>query len=205
MIIALKDNIVHSALKQVSFLSSNGLPYIKTGVSYSPTTIAEIEFDTNGREDYMSVFGASHTDDLNMLRMRLNPDNVRGGTWDSDMEWTGGVFNLNERTKVVIDSSRNSVYCNGVKLSEEGYHGWFKPCGLTGEVYLFANHDFKNNSHVSWNNRNITVRIYSFRMSDGGRLLLNLIPVLVKGVGCMYDTVSKKLFLNDGDGEFGYG
>jgi hypothetical protein len=50
--------------------------------------------------------------------------------------------------------------------------------------------------------RNIDLKVYAFTVLKEGVKLLNFIPVVVDGVGYMYDTVSKKLFGNVGTGNF---
>lgn len=49
------------------------------------------------------------------------------------------------------------------------------------------------------------MRIYSFRESNDGKTLVNLVPCLDEtGAPCMYDTVSKRPFYNAGAGDFLY-
>ena len=52
-------------------------------------------------------------------------------------------------------------------------------------------------------NYNYKGKIYSCEITEGDKLVMDLIPVLDKNlVACMYDKVSGKYFYNQGDGEF---
>ncbi len=64
-------------------------------------------------------------------------------------------------------------------------------------LYLFAG----NIAGVA--NYNYKGKIYSCEITEGDKLVMDLIPVLDKNlVPCMYDKVSGKYFYNQGDGEF---
>ena len=62
-----------------------------------------------------------------------------------------------------------------------------------------------------YNNLNMTTRrtnnvnVYSFKLTDNGVLVRDLVPVRVGSVGYMYDRVSGKLFGNEGTGAFTVG
>lgn len=51
-----------------------------------------------------------------------------------------------------------------------------------------------------------TYRVYKFSLTQEESIIMDLIPALDKnGIPCMYDTVSKQPFYNEGTGEFLYG
>jgi hypothetical protein len=47
-----------------------------------------------------------------------------------------------------------------------------------------------------------TARLYSFKLTEGDSIILDLIPVRIGSIGYMYDKVSGKLFENKGTGNF---
>lgn len=70
----------------------------------------------------------------------------------------------------------------------------------TSPIQLFAVNT--SNSYSSF----LKGKIYEWKYLENGKLLQHFIPVLdFKGVACMFDKVSQKLFYNNGSGEFLYG
>lgn len=67
-------------------------------------------------------------------------------------------------------------------------------------MYLFANNKY-NTAQLP-----MIGRIWYFKIYDNNELVGDLIPALDEnGTPCMYDTVSKKTYYNQGTGEFLYG
>ena len=59
----------------------------------------------------------------------------------------------------------------------------------------------------SYNNKgtpsaNASYKVHAFKISNGTDIIMDLIPVRIGQVGCMYDRVSYKLFYNVGSGNF---
>ena len=77
---------------------------------------------------------------------------------------------------------------------------WAKNRDYLSDFYLFWARD------VTDNRKKAKLKLYKLEIYRGEELSLNLIPSLdTQGTPCLYDTVSKKAFYNQGTGEFLYG
>ena len=111
------------------------------------------------------------------------------------------VFNLNTQDKYLIKMYNGGIDINDTSATAvSSYFGntddWNKS-GSVSKIALFTTiRDELLEKRVS------KAKIYSFTVGD----MLNLIPCLDSdNKPCMYDTVSKKTFYNNGTGEFLYG
>ncbi len=195
------QNELPSGYKRVEYLESTGTQYIV--ISKNMT------FDENTTTTIEVAFTEAWTHDINLFGTLTN--NFR---FEMGQGWSGKglsanrglngrqyVFNLNTQDKYLIKMYNGGIDINDTSATAvSSYFGntddWNKS-GSVSKIALFTTiRDELLEKRVS------KAKIYSFTVGD----MLNLIPCLDSdNKPCMYDTVSKKTFYNNGTGEFLYG
>lgn len=180
--------------QQVEYLQSDSSAYIDTGIGGGSDDLEfECVFEYTKFAEYGAIYGNWVDDSTNMVRVILFnlPSILR------DYQNT-----LNN--KINIPAGMNTKYhylSNYLRIqinSEEIIRDYF-PKGHPNNtnVALF------NRSVINPNTqRNIGLKIYSFKISKSGEVLRDFAPVRIGNVGYMYDKVSKQLFGSIGTGQF---
>ena len=181
---------------RLDFLESTGSQYIDTGLTANQASAFRVDCEINANSGVVSgaVFGAQNG---GVYQDRAGWSEYTAGTqgwlfWGWTSESTVLPTPPTERHRVEL--SQTGLYYNGSQLRNLSGNNGFRTSGI---CWLFAR------------NRPDTVvtkyhgKIYSFNFSQDGKPQLNFVPVLdPTGTPCMYDTVSKQAFKNDGSGQF---
>lgn len=168
---------------EVEYLLSSGTQYIDTLIQPNQDLSVEIKWknETNQTNKYLFGSGTSTSD---CIRAFIGTSNYWrfGGGYKS--------FATNDTTERIAIMDKTKVIMNGEEYNYGGTVGTFSS---TKTIKLFAGATATSM---------ISTRIYYFKVSQNGTLILDLIPVRKDGVGYMYDRVSGTLFGNDGTGDF---
>jgi len=194
--VSLGDAAIQSGRKpytaEIEYLESTGTQYIDTGIAPSSAISETSVFEAVVPHATHAAFlyGTGNNGGRQSCGMCCNKGVVT--------YWNGTAFVLSETPysatqKYEIHRDANGFSVNGkeipAKMSEHATSDL--------SMYLFARHHTKG---VTDNFS--SVRLYSYRVKSGGKLILDLIPVRVGRVGHLYDKVSKKLYSNKGEGAF---
>lgn len=177
---------------EIEYLESNGNQYIETGIIPDADTGMSIHVVN------------SNTNTAFMAGLRNSSGNTRWG-----FVYDGGYYvEYNTDNHLSIRGVEASVQLNwlndgkgrGITQSEQKEINLpslsfvplfnirlFGAAGMTGQIY-------------SWSGKMTMAKI-----SQGSRVIMDLIPVRVGQTGYMYDKVSGQLFGNDGTGDFTLG
>ena len=169
---------------ELEYLESTGTQYIDTNITGTRTNMAyEIQFERNSTTTWLfgNVTGVGNSNDSG-----VTIGSIRFGTkYITDINLSSGI------QEVYVD--KNKYIINGMETQ------WSSTATASGNknIYLF----WANGSSAGKGGK-----IYSFKIFNNSNLILSFIPALDRnGIPCMYDTVSKHPFYNDGTGEFVYG
>ena len=184
---------------EVEYLESTGTQCIDTG--YAPGTdvvavSARYEF-TGGVAYAATVWGAQLATDRNWMANQYS-DRWWFGTQQG--QFAGSQGNYLHDVSWNINNGAVSGSVNGTM-----YSGTYSGSVVSGHsVYLFGCNAGGVAQRVS------SLKLYSYSLSDNGKLVRDLIPVRFtneqnQSEGAMYDRVSRKLFRNAGTGAFLYG
>ena len=177
---------------EVEWIRGDGSAYVDTGFDYSQETDeVSIEFNVAGSSAWNRniILGAYESGSTNF--------------WISIS--TGGMLQI-----IFANSQRSYSITGDAVVTLVG-----KTVSANGEQWTFTGDYiaslplfmFGRNNNGAVDNRNSTVKIYSFVARRNGVVILDLIPVkftnsLGVSEGAMYDRVSDKLFRNQGTGAF---
>lgn len=190
------DTAIRSSRKpyttEIEYLESTGTQYIDTGIAPSSAISETAVFEAVVPHATPAAFlyGTGNDGGRQSCGMCCNKGVVT--------YWNGTAFVLSKMPysatqKYEIHRDANGFSVNGkeipAKMSEHATSDL--------SMYLFARHHTKG---VTDNFS--SVRLYSYRVKSGGKLILDLIPVRVGRIGHLYDKISKKLYSNKGDGSF---
>ena len=172
---------------EIEYLESSGTQFINTEVYGTELLKTELSVQELRIDRSVAVFGCFSSDKRNYY---LYQAGASVGVWQVGFR---GFQDTNTR----ISSNRHtfiwdnfSVYIDGIVM-ETFQQGSFK---TPKELLLF--------NIAGGQYRSVAKRVYYCKMWDNGVLTRDLIPVRVGQVGYMYDKVSKKLFGNNGTGNF---
>ena len=171
---------------EVEYLLSSGTQYIDTLIQPNQDLSVEIKWKNETNQNSKYLFG-SGTSTTNCIRAYIGDSSFWrfGGGYKS--------FSTNDTTERTAVMDKNKVVMNGEEYSYGGTVGTFSS---STTIKLFAGATATSM---------ISTRIYYFKVSQNGTLILDLIPVRKDGIGYMYDRVSGQLFGNDGTGDFAVG
>lgn len=185
---------------KVEYLQSSGTQYIDTGIVPTATTGIKVTFELVA--PIADSFIAGLRNDKGNTRWCLGASTSK---YYCGYGTTYGNSWPRPATGVVTESSMN--YLNDGKFIQttSNQNLSLNAMGFTPEynIRLFGaagNSDVLNETYSKWSGR-----IYSVKISQGSDVVMDLIPVRVGQVGCMYDTISDTLFYNDGTGDFTLG
>lgn len=183
--------------QRCKYLESTGVQYIDTGVIVKPLT-------DESRIDYMSL-----KTDGESFQVPFGVSNESGARGWHIYIGSAGYLNFRNGIDTAVDT--------GIHI---GYGERFS-CILCGSGFSVGSATFKRASDNNVVSYPITIgkrntgdrgssayakgRFFSFSHYRSGEILMNLFPCLdPSGIPCMYDTVSKQPFYNQGTGEFLY-
>lgn len=168
---------------EVEYLQSSGTQYIDTMIQPNQDLSVEIKWKNETNQNSKYLFG-SGTSISNCIRAYIG----ESAYW----RFGGGnkSFNTIDTTERIAIMDKTKIIMNGVEYSYGGTVGTFSS---STTIKLFAG---------ATAGSMISTRIYYFKVSQNGTLILDLIPVRVGTFGYMYDRVNGILFGNDGTGDF---
>lgn len=190
-----------SGYTKLNYLESTGTQYINLGFAIKYDNIVNVDvlitkFNiqqyTNG-----AIFGSANELGLNAYNLLIDKENklyYRNSA--NNVKISSQVIEINK--KYDITTNLNNLIVNGVIYSGEFDFNYIneRPALLFARnTVILSNYDFA------------ACQIYKFNiLNQIGNVIINFVPCLDKnGKPCMFDTVSKKPFYNQGTGEFLYG
>ena len=185
------------AYRRCKYLESSGTQWINTMVYDSnPNLELYAEFKLIRKyssTSYDYVFGAWTND------KHRNTVLMQAGT--NYYSWVFNKYNVTIRTNVTF----GEIHRIKTKVGETNFNGKilkYSSEGTTRQpLHIFL---FKRNGNPAQTNCIIGM-IYDFWINDSGKRILNFVPAIDQyGKPCMYDTITKQPFYNQGSGEFGY-
>lgn len=181
---------------EVEYLESDGNQYIDTEFKNNQDTRFLGKFKFTEYKQWAHLFGSfGGVRNSSKVFCEENYSNTQVQTYygptSGTKRWT-----LNPNTGIYIyDLNKNIHTINGNKQTytartfQSNYNVFvFCSAGYSGEPSGIAR-----------------CRCYYFRIYDNGTLVRDMIPVRVGQVGYMYDKISKKLYGNEGTGDFTFG
>ena len=214
------QNELPSGYKRVEYLESTGTQYIDTKYIPKENSIMKYDFKSNkiNTEAFTTLFGCqkSTTEERiyilfggynNVNNIQVNLLNVSyPGYYGLNMDSTfninmAGNFFTNDRMTYVIDQLNKTVSIGPTTWDFSKVYTGFKETQNT--IMLLTRN---NNGTPDSTNGYSKGYSYGFEVLEESERKMNLIPCLDSdNKPCMYDTISKKTFYNNGTGEFLYG
>lgn len=180
--------------QEVEYLESTGTQHINTEVKTKQSLKIECIF--SGNQVSTLLFGARKTASLDGLAWGFNNTGYAFSGF-------GGSTQQNNTTVNTVDGKKHTVVLSNEVYTIDDVNQSLPNRGTFSDfydIYLFT-----------WNNANVVDtrkfkgKVYNFKIYDNNVLIRDMIPVLDKNnIACMYDTVSKQTFYNQGTGEFRY-
>ena len=184
---------------ELEYLESDGNQYINLGIAPNDTTGVKIKFYVNSADGKNYVIGSRGAG-----VGRFYAYSTEGSPTDVKYGW-GNIWTNTGITPVVgtpVEASlnyfndRKYIY-NGTEVNSNLPQSSFS--GNTYDMYLFSS----NFANVFYNDAILNGGIYYCQITQGDKVIMDLIPVLDKDlVPCMYDKVSGRFLYNQGTGEF---
>ena len=189
-----------SGYTRLNYLESTGTQYIDLGVTPSEIAKMQLIFDYQITDDFtknsilLGTYDGSNWGFFQIFAY-VNYDNI--GFQFADKNTNTYVSKDNVRKNININLLNKTITINN-----------YSPLLLTIDtsyairtnIYLFCRNT-KNTANLF-----ISARIYSFKIQNDDVLYRNFVPALdTANKPCLYDTVSKQPFYNEGTGEFLYG
>ena len=199
--IEIDNNIVWTAanryIAKVNCLKSNGSQYIDTGVAGNNDNLRiELEFGVLAFKAYGGILGNYVSENHNSWRIIFqNADN--NGTYINTNNLTSKASSPTiNKTSTAVSLTKNKIIING----------------KTTTPYTNQGSENENNILIFKASHNAaigtSIKVSYLKIYDGDELIRDYIPViaLLNGntVACFYDKVDKKLYYNNGTGEFDY-
>lgn len=185
---------------EIEYLQGDGASYIDTGIvdkgQYKIYVSASITWPTTSNQfAFLYGYNAGWATTARVARAQ------QGGyfyIWYNSTEKQSAKFT---QTILNIEDIPTAFNVNGTAL-------WSRSSATINNahnLFLFARN---NNGTPEWGNSadgKASIKYHYCRIYNGNTLLINLIPVRVGTVGCMYDKISGNLFYNQGTGSFTLG
>ena len=176
---------------EVDYIESTGTQYIDTGVILNGSSFAELTLSISAAQNN-GMFGARSAYKVNDFSWMILSSNKNRRNYGTQENTSGGAINLN--------------YINNYRAEANVYKGnW-------NVAYTFTSQAFQTpgSAYICAINDNGTVlspsKMRVFRCAIRGvNKSVDLIPVRVGQVGCMYDKISGTLLYNAGTGSFTVG
>ena len=186
----------------IEYLQSDGNQWIELGIYGSPDLDFTIDFEPldlvegsgswTGTGAYLGAYGAVR--DIKYALVGYNRNVSRKGCffWNGNAEGQGYTVQVGlSSQRVTVSKSGGSITrADGTTASMSNYSGWVDPTSQT--LALFA---YKGSGNVF--SRPGKMKLYSIKFEKNDTVILDLVPVRVGQVGCLYDKVSGELFENE--------
>lgn len=179
---------------EVEYLESSGTQYIETGIIPTSTTGIKV------------VMQKSNTTDCYYAGLRNDSGNTRFCLGTANRQYAGYGAVVNSQTTPISGITENYLnYLNDMKFTctngTNSLGGTLSSLSFTPayNIRLFGSAGVVA-SYSVWSGK-----IYNVKISQGSSVVMNLIPVRVGLVGCMYDTIGGQLYQNQGTGYFKIG
>lgn len=193
----------------VEYIESTGTQYIDTELILAneilndkvSTMYVELEMEASDVSKANPVFGVYHLYQSVNPAFSLGINGANGLSLDLSLD---GAKTVTCSTSTVLENNKRyklrmgNAYLENVTLGEKNEKTAFATVsGMTAPFYIFRQHRTDNIKSMS------SYKLYSFKVSDGDNLIMELIPVKdLTGIACLYDKVSKTFFYNKGTGDF---
>ena len=190
------DESLPTGYTRLEYLESTGTQWIDTGVKLNQNSRVKIKYQYLSTSSIARIFGDAHNSSNGWILTTQNGAiNTKIQTLYGD-EWKP----LNYDTESIIPST------NIIEYERKGVNQY-----VNGELYYTnSSRTFETLNTVTmfgayYNTLGLSsARIYNLSIyTDGNEITRNYIPCLDRnGTPCMYDTVSKQTFYNEGTGQF---
>ena len=186
--------------QRCKFLKKSGTAYIDTGIIPDKSMDYDVVFDVESTySGSLYVFGSdsSYQNGFNLGCDFRNEEGIRFCKFYT-LNYYKTYIKLNSGVQYYVQMGENQFAVNSKVIS--AISGSYV-CAYS--LILFGTN--RNGQAMVNDTYCKNLRIYSFTISKDGKKIMNLIPALDRnGTPCMYDTVSKQTFYNEGTGEFLY-
>ena len=186
--------------QRCKFLKKSGTAYIDTGIIPDKRMDYDIVFDVESTyQGSLYIFGSdsSYQNGFNLGCDFRNEEGIRFCKFYT-LNYYKTYIKLNSGVQYYVQMGENQFAVNSKVIS--AISGSYV-CAYS--LILFGTN--RNGQAMVNDTYCKNLRIYSFTISKDGKKIMNLIPALDRnGTPCMYDTVSKQTFYNEGTGEFLY-
>lgn len=179
----------------VKWIQTDGMQWIDTLTPVTTTTRVEASWRQMGTAIQQRLFGVNDGSGKtfalyinNYSAWAVNTGTSSGGQMQAvraNTDYTG-TFNL----------ATGVCEINGTSRSNGG-----TPFNSTNTIPIFT----RRNSGTIMTDYPAQIRLYSFRIYDGDRLVRDFVPVRIGQVGCLYDRVGRGIFRIGGTGAFKVG
>lgn len=185
--------------KLVQYLGFTGTQYIGLGVHGSLNIGYDIRFSLNSQSANSFVFGCRTSRQVDACFTTVSSSYIITIFGSDDFqELQGSRPDLSSIVRVINNRFERIYYADDVEFAKNTnivskdfitphqlYIGRRDPADDTGSV-----------------NQNFIGRFYSVKILDVGKIIMDLVPAVREGKGCMYDKISSQLFYNIGEGDF---
>ncbi len=188
MDIKFKDNSqLRFLFNQLEYIESTGTQYIDTGIKPNQDTRVALEFnDLN--QSVAFLFGS-----------RISSGNAEFGYLNGTSVGQGARYGAQQGTLAITHNVKLTLNANKTQWAlSNGNTTTFQSTTFqsTQNCALFG---FNNGGSVNF----VSIRVYSCKIYDNNILIRDFIPAKDKDdIVCLYDTVSKTFFYNQGTGDF---
>lgn len=187
-----QTSLLPSGYRQIEYIESTGTQWIDTGVKatyYTGFCIDFITYDSISTIGNKVVFGAKEGPAYSLST--YSPEGKKGtftlGYVAKSANMTPERQTISLRSGVLTDPLGNESKFSTITIAHQY------------SIPIFA---YRNNGAISSMS---SVRLFSMQFYQGEELIRDFIPCLDhQNTPCLYDTVSKQTFYNQGTGEFLY-
>lgn len=185
---------------EVEYLESTGSEYIDTSIAYDSTVVVDAKLNVTGTTDG-TVFGIYTNDNGTVNRWAL----MMTGSNKRAVPHFGTITNKYISISLGTDYTVNATY-NVLKVNNTTKSTGAAAFSVSSPVsiYLFARHNWQS-AGVDTVDSNRQCKLYWLKITKGGVVVRDFIPVRVGTTGYLYDKISGQLFGNSGTGDFTYG
>lgn len=177
---------------EVEYLKSTGTQYIDTKYVPNENTSIKIEFEPQEITG-AGFLGIVESDQVKTYRLFNYSSKI---FFDLNGRLYGDSSPVNER--VNIELYNYYVIKNGVKVLNGNYKD---NLSLSNSMYIFGTR-FVSSNTISYSK----MKLYRLEIYENNNLIRDYVPVLdPSNRPCLYDTLSKQCYYNQGTGEFLYG
>lgn len=190
-----QSRVLPAGFIECEYLESHGTEYIDTGLVGTEKTTVDLTIQNISTTLSSLVFGARQSAILNNFTLTNSNNGGLELDYGSYEDNRIGITNLNLLNKTNIKVIANTSFSAGNQTEP------LTSVSFTTQTNLFI----FNASGNQYLTQKYIGRLYTFKIYDNSVLVRNFIPCLdTTGTPCLYDTVSKTCFYNQGTGTFGY-